>query len=149
MRGTDRLPTSYPQGNTHRLVVHQPDQASTEFERIEDLLADGLRHLRRALAVHDLPTEAGLALEPHARRVRELVLSKRRLLSDDTRHLVGAHLEAARRCAGEHSSTPALNGLIEALAAALEASEWVADLLAAERDVAWHRSAGAARGARR
>lgn len=142
MRRSDPLPTSYPQGNTHRIVLHRPDDAQ-EFSRIEDILGDGLRRLRRAMSIDELPTEAGLMLEPCARRVRELVVSKRRLLSDDARHHVGTHLAAARRWAGEHGSTPALDRLVEDLAAALEASEWVADLIAAEREIAWHRNAAA------
>ena len=138
----DLLPRVFSQANTYRVVHLQPDQARGAFEMIEETLAEALRDVRHALAMEVQPVDAGLALEPHARRLREVVLRRRRLLSDDARHLLGAYLDEAEVWATRHGSSAELESVITALSRALEASEWVADLLGAERDIGWHRGIG-------
>lgn len=48
-------PMSFPTQNSHRIVLHNVSDEARDFDRVEDILADGLAAARRALAVHDLP----------------------------------------------------------------------------------------------
>ncbi len=132
------FPTVFAQANTHRLVVFQPDRAAPAFERLEDTLADGLCTARRALAV-ELPVEAHRVLEPTARVLRDHILDKRRLLSQQCRHDLGYYLILARRWVAAHGTTPEVDAVMAGLEEALETSHRVSELLGAERDIGWHR----------
>ena len=135
------LPTAFAQGNTHRVVVYEPDRALPAFERLEDTLADGLHAARRALSI-ELPVEAHRVLEPTARVLRDHILDKRRLLSQQCRHDLGYYLVLARRWIAAHGAMPEVDAVVAGLEEALEASHRVSELLGAERDIGWHRGIG-------
>ena len=132
------FPTVFAQSNTHRVVVYQPDRAPPAFDRLEDALADGLRAARQALAI-ELPVEAHRLLEPTAKALRDHILDKRRLLSQQCRHDLGYYLLLARRWVAAHGTTPEVDAVMAGLEEAHEASHRVSELLGAERDIGWHR----------
>ena len=135
------FPIAFAQGNTHRVVAYEPDRAPPAFERLENTLADGLRAARLALAV-ELPVEAYRVLDPTAKALRDHILDKRRLLSQQCRHDLGYYLILARRWATMHGTTPEIEAVVAGLEEALDASHRVSELLGAERDIGWHRGIG-------
>lgn len=133
------LPNTFSVGSAYRLVMHLPDFPSNDFERLEDLVADGLQALRRAVEdMLGLPSALVCPLQPAERTLR-LALEKRQLLSEETRGAIERWLEDAERFGGEHAGHPAFASSRQGLQAALAASDHVLDLLAAEREVARQR----------
>lgn len=136
----DLYPAAVAQAHTYRVVHLQPDQAATDFERLEDLLADGLGAAREALTAPGLPRGAEAAMGQPLRLLREHVLGRRRLLSEPCRGALASCIAAARGWSEEHGPTPVLEAVVGGLERALAVSHRVEELLAAEREI------GAARG---
>ncbi|SMP37186.1 hypothetical protein [Shimia sagamensis] len=133
------IPTNIPTQNNHRVALYLPDQSQSDFDRLEDMTADGLAAARRALCAMkhwQNPTNRALLAE-----VAELTnsVAKRRLLNDrfcDAASAVIAHMSH-----GCFEAEPGADAgqITHDLNQALHLSNRVRDLLAAERDVGWHR----------
>jgi hypothetical protein len=146
---TMRLPTQYPGQNTHRIVLFHPDGGKCDFDRIEDIGADAINAGRTACALiqvlhHEVVRpiySRVIAIQTH--------LDKRRVLNADYLNLAAIIL---RHLEGFADSNPDLvisgeesNRIANAAAQLREAialSNRVLDLLAAEKDVGWHRGLG-------
>lgn len=134
-------PAIWPGNNAHRVAVFQPD-LHTDFERIEITLADALRSARAALeAMHDLPYATTKPLEQFRRFVTEKV-EARRILNDDFRHWTKGILQHLAKADRAEEDEGTFDAVMRGLRDALEGSHRVADLLAAEKDVGWHRGIG-------
>ncbi len=133
------MPNVFPAKNAHRIVHFSPDRI-VDFDRLEDLLADAIRAAHAAMnALDELPWEDWKPVETWR---RELVkkLEARRILNDDFRHSAQMILqELAKR---ESTEPQSLDYVVRRLRDALNGSLRVADLLAAENDIGWHRGIG-------
>lgn len=133
-------PSIWPSTNVHRVAVFQPD-LHVDVEKIETTLADAIGSARAAItAMYDLRYETvkPLAL---SRRVLTEKVEARRILNDDFRHHAKDLLSRLAKVDPEEEDGHALDIVMRGLRDALEGSHRVADLLAAERDVEWHRRA--------
>lgn len=133
------LPTTFPSQNTHRVVLHQQALPGTDFERLEDLTADATAAARRALEeVDKLPYEL---VQAHQRSIKMIgdFVGKRRVLSQDFRNAAELVLRALARADVADEAAQAHDAVMRNLRDALNLSHRVADLLAAERDIFWHR----------
>lgn len=136
------LPNAFNSANTHRIVLYQPDVGGSDFERIEDILADGIGAVREALdLMRHLPADLVSPLN-RAERVLRGAFDKRRLLSAECRDAIRRWLSEAVRCGEDYSQDNCLQAVRRRLVAALDASERVLDLLAAEREIGSHRGLG-------
>ncbi|WP_136635533.1 hypothetical protein [Pseudooceanicola onchidii] len=131
-------PTSYDNGNNHRLVHFFDQKIHGDFERIEDILADASRHTRAACeAISQLPYEAFKPLQRWSGDLGKH-LEKNSLLSEGFLHAARSAL-----CEIAKLEVELAPGLIDDatrhLRDALEASYRVSDLLAAEQAIAKHR----------
>lgn len=134
------LPAAIASSNVHRVILQRADLS--DFDRIEDIVADGLAALRGAIAaLDDLPADLVVPLGAAERALRE-VTAKRRLLAEATRAAIERWLDEAERKAGPLASDPAVQRIERSLGEALGASDRALDLLAAERDIGWHRGQG-------
>ncbi|MGP3699708.1 hypothetical protein [Rhodobacter sp. NSM] len=135
------IPTTIPAQNNHRVIHFSGDAPRPDFERLEELAADGVAAARRAMAlVALLPThlfnplqEQLKMLSPHIRR--------RRLLSEraweELQLFVGELVRLQPQGPDEGAEPVAEIGRL--MRDALDASHRVADLVAAEREIAWLR----------
>lgn len=133
------FPTTFPAQNSHRVVQFNGENPKTDFERLEDIAADGLRALRRALdLLPELPTPVfnGLHAETKALRAH---IDRRRLLTDQCRLDLEVCLTRIDGMALEDDQAPEIARLAHLLGQALGASHRVADLLAAEKEIGFHR----------
>lgn len=128
-------PKTFPTNNTHRMVLFLDQQIHGDYERIEDILANAARHSRVAgEAIAQLPYEALKAVQSWARDL-EKHCEKQRFLTDDYRHAARCALRELARL--EPELAPGLiDSAMRNLRDALEASHRVADLLAAEQEIA-------------
>ena len=125
--------------NTFRLVHHTQDEQARDFDRIEDLLADGLAAARAALeALELLPHEMLKPIETWHRAVTEQV-GRRRLLNDQFRGDAEEILRRLARIDVAEADARAHDAVLRRLRDAVNLSHRVADLLAAEKDIGWHR----------
>lgn len=133
------FPTSFPSQNNHRLVVFNPDQKPADFDRIEDIGADALAHARRALTLlPGLFTEAQNALGKVTDKIAAHV-AKRSLLNDEARLDLETAVETCAKLLADYGDDSVVAAVGEQLQEALDASHRVADLLAAEESIGWHR----------
>ena len=132
-------PTSFPVGNSHRVAHFFPQQPVRDFERLEEILADAIAAAREAMARLDtLPQTLWKPIEAEARALRAQI-GKRRLLSDDFRHAAEAILRRLARADIPEDAAEIAHLAAHRLRDALNLSHRVADLIAAERDIGWHR----------
>ncbi len=133
------IPSVFHTKSTHRIEHFSPDR-DKDFDRLEDVLADALGAARAAVnALDKLPYDDWKPVESWR---RDLVkkLDERRILNDDFRHSAQVILrELSKRDSDEPQS---LDYVIRRLRDALNGSLRVADLLAAEEDIGWHRGIG-------
>lgn len=132
------LPSSIPTQNNHRLILVNAEAEPDDFTRLEVLTADAIAHARTA-------SEAGKAICTIGNRAFQYALqelaehvAKRRVLSNaflETVDEVLGHLERAL----EGQPDTIAPGMSEDLKRSIALSRRVTDLLAAERDVGWHR----------
>ena len=131
-------PTTYANGNNHRLVLFLDQKMHGDFERIEDILADAARHTRAANeAIGQLPHEAFKPLQRWSGDL-DKHLEQNSLLTEDFRHAARSALREMAKL--EPEPAPGLiDDATRLLRDALEASYRVCDLLAAEQAIAKHR----------
>ncbi len=132
-------PTSFPSGNSHRVALFLPEQPRDDFDRLEELTADGLRAARNALqTLKALPDESGRSLAADlAELTRSLEL--RRLLNDRFIAAASGVLCHLSQGAFQEATLEQIERAIHDLTEAVDLANRVRDLLAAERDVGWHR----------
>jgi len=129
------MPTSFPAGNTHRLVHFQGDRTGTDFERVEDLAADAACAAREAVeALQDLPYDQFKPSQSSLARVAEWV-RQRHVLSDDFRACCQDLLRDLARIEPDDTTARPIDLATRRLRDALNGSHRVADLLVAERDI--------------
>ncbi|ABA81574.1 hypothetical protein GQF56_21725 [Rhodobacter sphaeroides] len=135
------IPTLIPAQNNHRVVHFTGNEPPRDFERLEEIAADGIAAARDALALLPLlPTHLFNQLHGVAGELLPHV-SDRRLLNGRARQHLEAVVEVINRLRLQvDSEDEALFGEIgRNIIAALDASNRVADLLAAEKEIGWLR----------
>ena len=129
-------PSSFSAGTSHRLVHFFDQPWTSDHERIEDILANVTRDAREALeALHELPFERFVGWRHDLTKL----VRNRTVLSGDFRNTVRRGLQDLAEmdpgmAEDEHSLACRM------LRGALENSLRVADLLAAESEIAKHRT---------
>ena len=131
-------PTTYANGNNHRLVLFLDQKMHGDFERIEDILADASRHTRAACEeISQLPYEVFKPLQRWSGDLGKH-LEKNSLLTEDFRHAARSALREISKLEPELAQS-LIDDTTRRLRDALEASYRVCDLLAAEQAIAKHR----------
>ena len=134
------IPNHFSAANTHRIVQHTPDQKRPDIERLEDIAADAMAMTREALSLQDgLFTEAFNALHPHTQAIGAH-LDRRHMLGEPCRRDLAACIAAADRLTAEYGDDSVLAAFTTMMREALDLLNRVADLIAAEQDVAYLRS---------
>ncbi len=134
---TDILPTSFPVQNTHRHVVFRAEAEPDEFARVEMMTADAIKHARTALKIgKKISDTEGRAFRYAVDNLGNYVV-KGRVLGNGFREDVSELLIHMDQAAGAPDQL--MSDMSAALGLAMALSQRVADLLAAERDVGWHR----------
>lgn len=133
------VPTTFPAQNTRRLVHFHPDVQRSDFARIEDIGADAISAARTALAqLGTLPTTLFNRLAPHLVTFGEAV-ERRRVLNEEFRRTLADMLRTLEGADVDSEDAHPHDLVCRALRDALDLSHRVADLLAAEKDIGWHR----------
>jgi len=143
-------PTSYPTQNTHRVVLFRQDLPATDFDQLETLTADALSKARNAIALmRELPWDIAKRCQFDLKGLEKQV-ERRRVLTDDFRNPLGSMLHSlARADVPEPSSSDAVghqtaaaihDRVMRSLRDALNLSNRVSDLVAAERELCFARS---------
>lgn len=132
-------PANFPTQNNHRIVHFNPDQLVVDFNRIEDIGADAIASARQAMTLlPGLYTDAHNRLADVTDRIAAHV-AKRRLLTEDARADLEAAVNTCLTLLEENGEDTVVGAIGEQLQEALDASNRVADLLAAEESIGWHR----------
>jgi|GEM_PF-2777239 len=134
------LPRSHSNQNTHRLVVITAEAQPDEFARLEITTADALAAARDALRAFEAEPVSDRPLQSTMRGMNELV-GKGRVIGTSFQDLATDALQCIESTATEQGSDQ-LTRTELALRKALALSQRVSDLLAAERDIGWHRGIG-------
>ncbi|TLP61341.1 hypothetical protein FEE96_13920 [Parasedimentitalea maritima] len=133
------MPTNVPTQNNHRVALFFPEQSRDDFDRLEELTANGLRAARSALeGLQDLSIQNDRGLFADLVKLRT-VLERRRLLSDQFRNTAASLLLRLEHIELSDNDTAGLDQIIRDLNDAHNLSHRVCDLLSAEQDVGWHR----------
>lgn len=133
-------PTLFDTKNNHRVVHFFPETQPRDFDKIEDLLADATRAARDGLeAFEQMPRDEIARLDLVARTVRAAI-SKRRLLDETVRDGLRALLHALARIEPDDRTAEVHDRASRRLRDALNGSERVEDLIAAEREIGRARS---------
>jgi hypothetical protein len=136
------MPTNFPTQNNHRVVLFFPEQSRDDFDRLEELTANGLRAARNALRLlQELKLPGDRALHANIAEFGE-ALEQRRLLNDQFRTIAASLLQRLGLQDPDEGTTETLDQIMRDLQEALSLSHRVSDLLASERDVGWHRGNG-------
>lgn len=131
-------PTSFSAGTSHR-VVHFFPEATSDFDRVEDLLADALGAAREAVSMgHRLDYGSFKPVQRWLEDIQKQV-DLGRLLNDDFRRAAGAVVDSLRENQPSPDAGDAQEAMLDRLADAVRLSYRVSDLLAAEKDIGWHR----------
>ena len=134
---TNILPTSFPAQNTHRHVVFRSEAEPDEFARMEMMTADAIKHARTAVKIgKEIGDTEGRAFRCAVENLGNYVV-KGRVLGNGFREDVSELLVHLDQAAGTPDQL--VSEMSAALRLAIALSQRVADLLAAERDVGWHR----------
>ncbi len=132
-------PTHFPNDNSHRVALFLQPTDRDDFDRLEELTADGLQAARKALEdLTSLTMQLDRTATANLTELRQAV-EKRRLLND---RFVDAATDLRTQIGGmEHREDCAeiIERVEQELKQAIALSNRVRDLLAAERDVGWHR----------
>jgi len=136
------IPTSFPAQNNHRVALFLPEQPRDDFDHLEELTANGLSAARNALRLlQELKFQEDRALYANIAELRE-TLEQRRLLNDQFRTIAASLLRGLGLQDSDEGTKETLYEIKCDLKEALNLSHRVSDLLAAERDVGWHRGIG-------
>ena len=132
-------PNAFTAQNSHRIALFQPDVARPDLDRIEDIGADAIGTARMAAAyLEELPHQTTKSIQSVIRTITTQV-EKRRVLTDDFRHAVTLVLKHLAREEYIDEMASDLDHAMRCLRDALNLSHRVQDLLAAEKDIGWHR----------
>ena len=135
-------PNAFSAQNSHRIALFQPDVARPDLDRIEDIGADAIGTARMAVAyLEELPYETTKPIQGVIRTITTQV-ERRFVLTDDFRNAV---ISLLRHLAREDYTDEVVSDLDQAMRClrdALNLSHRVQDLLAAEREIGWHRDLG-------
>jgi hypothetical protein len=132
-------PKAFTAQNSHRIALFQPDVARPDLDRIEDIGADAIGTARTAVAyLEKLSYETTKPIQGVIRTITTQV-EKRRVLTDDFRHAVTSVLKHLAREDYTEEMASDLDHAMRCLRDALNLSHRVQDLLAAEKDIGWHR----------
>lgn len=131
------IPSNFPQNNSHRVALFHEPAPRDDFDRLEELTANALRAARNACemiaqVVFDRRQAANIA------ELRQAV-EQRRLLNDrfvETARAIHNDLEQADR---SELIGLSVGQVTQDLRDAISLSNRMRDLLAAERNVGWHR----------
>ncbi len=132
-------PTHFPNDSSHRIAVFLQPTERDDFDRLEELTADGLQAARKALEdITNLQVQFDGATISNLAELRQAV-EKRRLLND--RFVDAANALTTQLADMEHlEDCPEIfDRIAQELGQAIALSNRVRDLLSAERDVGWHR----------
>ncbi|MEC8196781.1 MAG: hypothetical protein VX228_10770, partial [Pseudomonadota bacterium] len=132
-------PTHFPNDNSHRVALFLQPTPRDDFDRLEELTANGLQAARKALeGLASLTIQLDRSTAADVTELRQAV-EKRRLLND--RFVDAAHALRTKIADMEHPEDCAeiFDRISQELQQAISLSNRVRDLLAAERDVGWHR----------
>lgn len=134
-----RLPSSYQGTNIHRAVLTHETLPGTDYDRLEDLVADAIAAARRAVQVLDSFNEA--LPRPIMRRVAYLkhCVKHRSVLNDFFRACAATVLERCDSMEALEAEADARDQARYQLRKAIELSHRVCDLLAADRELARRR----------
>ncbi|NIZ63377.1 hypothetical protein DL239_20645 [Sedimentitalea sp. CY04] len=136
------IPTNFPTQNNHRVALFFPEQSRDDFDRLEELTANGLRAARSALeGLQDLSIQNDRGLFADLIELRA-TLERRRLLNDQFRITAASLLRRLEHIELSDNDTAGLDQIIRDLNDAHNLSHRVCDLLSAEQDVGWHRGVG-------
>lgn len=136
----DLLPRSLSTQNTHRLVVITAEAQPDEFARLEITTADALAAARDALQAFKEDPIPDRALQSAVLSLSDLV-GKSRVIGSEFQDLAHQALDRIAFIATEDRSEQFAR-IERHLREALALSRRVSDLLAAERDIGWHRGIG-------
>lgn len=132
-------PTNFPNDNSHRVALFLQPTERDDFDRLEELTADGLQAARKALEdITNLQVQFDGATISNLAELRQAV-EKRRLLND--RFVDAATALRTQLADMEHleACPEVFDRIAQELRQAIALSNRVRDLLSAERDVGWHR----------
>ncbi|MCB1335966.1 MAG: hypothetical protein KDK10_00395 [Maritimibacter sp.] len=133
-------PSSFASGSSHRVALFP--QPTSDFEKLEDMLADAIGAARDAVQhAPMLDYECFKPLQTWMADI-EKCIDQGRLLSPDFRRPCDAALSSLRKNQPSADAASAHEHMTNGLATALQLSYRVSDLLAAERDIGWHRGVG-------
>ncbi len=136
------FPTRVAGSNNYKFVVFQQPLPATDFERAEDMAADGIGQARRAIELlRELPGNLVKPFEPTLTILRRSV-DKRRILNDSFRENAAAVLHRLEHTNANDQISSQIEVISRDLRDALDTSHRVTDLLEAERDIGWHRRIG-------
>ena len=132
-------PTSFPISNSHRVALFLPEQPRDDFDRLEELAANGLRATRTALQVlKAMPHQSDRSLTANLAELTKS-LEMRRLLNDRFIEAASGILCHLSQGAFQEATRKQIERATHNLTEAVDLANHVRDLLAAERDVGWHR----------
>ena len=135
-------PNAFSAQNSHRIALFQPDVARPDLDRIEDIGADAIGTARMAVGyLEELPYETTKPIQSAIRTITTQV-ENRRVLTDDFRHAVLSVLKHLAREDLNDEMASDFDHAMRCLRDALNLSHRVQDLLAAEKDIGWHRGLG-------
>ncbi|PTR11635.1 hypothetical protein [Cereibacter azotoformans] len=131
------IPTLIPTQNNHRVVHFIGNEPQRDLERLEEIAADGIASARDGLAlVPLLPTHLFNPLHDVTHSLLPYV-TDRRLLNGRARQQLETFVEAMNRLRLQvnEEDEALFDEIGRNVVAALDASNRVADLLAAEREI--------------
>ncbi|WP_270733106.1 hypothetical protein [Shimia sp. Alg240-R146] len=132
-------PTHFPNDSSHRVALFLKPAERDDFDRLEELTADGLQAARKAVEdLTNLQIQFDRTATANLTELQQAV-EKRRLLND--RFVDAANALRTQLAGMEHPEDCAevFDRIAQELGQAIALSNRVRDLLSAERDVGWHR----------
>ncbi len=136
-------PTTFPTGNNHS-IAHVLPKKLRDIDRLEDLLADAIDAAREAVSMLDEIPYDDIKPVDRWRRKIAIQVEHRRILNEDFAFAVQKllhHLDSFPPEDPDLDNTP-IRSLRRALNRSLYRSQRVADLLAAEDELASQRGIG-------
>ncbi|TNF16500.1 MAG: hypothetical protein EP320_01695 [Rhodobacteraceae bacterium] len=125
------VPNLIPSGNTHRIILSAPDQKTPDIDRLQDIAADATGALRLALQSASDLTQ-GIAEDIRAELTAlERRLERRDTIGDGTRAEIALCIERL----GAFLPDDTVEVFRDELSVALNHSERVADLIAADQEI--------------
>jgi hypothetical protein len=128
-------PSSFPAGNTHRIVHFEPDRTPSDFERLEEILAEAYVNMRELLLEFGkLPTAHYTDLYDYAASLLDHY-DARRLLSDRCSRDLVEFIGDVRKTQEKHGEHAVVSNVLALAEGACGRVQHVADLLDAEKEI--------------